>query len=49
MIPMKLGILGVSGHFIRRILIPAQKSSIIELYAISSRSKNKAKEDLQRC
>ena len=48
MIPIKLGILGVSGHFIKRILLPLQKSSLIELYAIASRSKNKAKEAAEK-
>ncbi len=43
MTPMKVGILGVSGHFIKRILKPLQKSSLIDVYAISSRSKDKAK------
>ncbi len=42
--PMKLGILGVSSHFIKRVLFPLKKSTLIEIYAISSRSKDKAKE-----
>lgn len=45
---MKLGILGVSGHFIRRVLFPLKKSQLIEVYAISSRSKSKAKEAAEK-
>ena len=48
MTPMKVGILGVSGHFIRRILLPLQKSSIVDLYAIASRSKDKVKETAEK-
>lgn len=39
---IKLGVLGVSGHFEKRVVLPLQKSSIIETYAIASRSKDKA-------
>jgi len=40
---LKIGVLGVSNHFILRILLPLQKSSLVEPYAISSRSLDKAK------
>jgi len=41
--PLRLGVLGVAYHFISRVLRPVQKSSLIELYAISSRSLEKSK------
>jgi predicted dehydrogenase len=40
---IKLGVLGVSGHFINRILLPLKNSKIIELYGIASRDKEKSK------
>lgn len=39
---MKLGVLGVSGHFEKRVILPLQKSTVIEVYAIASRSREKA-------
>lgn len=44
---IKLGVLGVSGHFTKRIFQPISKSSKIEVYAIASRSNNRAKEFAQ--
>ncbi|MCG8571349.1 MAG: Gfo/Idh/MocA family oxidoreductase [Spirochaetes bacterium] len=40
---LKLGVLGASNHFIKRILHPLQQSSLIELQALASRSEEKAK------
>lgn len=45
---IKLGILGISGHFIKRVLIPLKNSSLIDIYAIASRSKEKAKETAEK-
>lgn len=39
---IKLGVLGISGHFIKRTLLPLLKSSKVELYAIASRDEAKA-------
>jgi len=39
---VKLGVLGVSGHFIKRTVLPLKKSSKVELFAIASRDENKA-------
>lgn len=38
---IKIGILGVSNHFIKRIILPASRINTIEIYAIASRSKAK--------
>ncbi|WP_105617520.1 Gfo/Idh/MocA family protein [Vallitalea okinawensis] len=40
---MKIGVLGVSGHFFLRCCLPLQHSNQIEVYAIASRNKEKAK------
>lgn len=40
--PVKLGVLGVSGHFIKRTVLPLKKSSKVDLFAIASRDKTKA-------
>ena len=45
--PVKLGVLGVSGHFILRCLRPLKESGLIEVYAIASRDGLKAKETSQ--
>jgi predicted dehydrogenase len=42
--PVVWGILGVSGHYILRVHTPIQKSPLIEMRAISSRSLKKAEE-----
>ncbi len=39
---LRLGVLGVSNHFIKRIVLPAKQVSNIELIAIASRSEQKA-------
>lgn len=44
---MKIGILGVSGHFFLRCCLPLQQSDEIEVYAIASRSEEKAKKASQ--
>ena len=45
---IKLGVMGVSGHFIKRVLIPLKNSSLIDVYAIASRSKEKVKEAAEK-
>ena len=40
--PVKWGVLGVSNHFVKRVLLPLQKSSLVKLYALASRSGEKA-------
>ncbi len=40
---LKLGVLGISNHFIKRVLFPLKKSDKVEIYAVSSRSSEKAK------
>ncbi len=40
---LKMGVLGVSAHFISRVLPPVKKSSLVEIYAIASRSPEKAR------
>jgi predicted dehydrogenase len=39
---LKLGVLGVSNHFIKRVLFPLKKSDKVEIYALASRSEEKA-------
>lgn len=46
--PVKLGILGVSGHFIKRTVLPLKKSSKVEIFAIASRDGDKATTAAQR-
>ncbi len=41
---IKIGVLGVSNHFIKRIVLPIQQLEDIELHAIASRSEIKAHE-----
>ncbi len=40
---LKLGVLGISSHFVKRVLFPLKHSSSIEIYAIASRNYEKAK------
>jgi predicted dehydrogenase len=40
---MKFGVLGVSGHFLKRIVIPLMDSETTEIYGIASRDIRKAK------
>lgn len=39
---LRLGVLGVSKHFVKRIVLPLQSSECVELYAIGSRDEVKA-------
>ncbi len=41
---VRWGILGVSGHFIKRVVIPLRNSGLINLRAIASRDEKRAKE-----
>ena len=41
--PVKLGVIGVSGHFIKRTMLPLKKSQKTTLYAIASRNEEKAR------
>lgn len=41
--PVRWGIIGVSEHFTRRVLLPIQKNSLMELHRICSRSPDRAK------
>jgi len=41
---IKIGVLGVSNHFIKRIILPLKALNCFEVYAIASRSENKASE-----
>ncbi len=45
---VKWGVLGVSGHFVKRIWIPARDSSEAEFVAIASRNADRAKEAARR-
>ncbi|RPJ08344.1 MAG: gfo/Idh/MocA family oxidoreductase [Spirochaetaceae bacterium] len=40
--PVKFGILGVSGHFIRRVVLPLRDSAKVSIAAIASRTREKA-------
>ena len=40
---VKIGVLGISNHFIKRVLFPLKKSEKVEIYAIASRSADKAR------
>ncbi len=40
---VRWGVIGVSGHFLQRVILPLQKLPLVELYGISSRSPEKAK------
>ena len=42
MTKLKLGVLGVSGHFLTRIMLPLSKSSSVEVVALASRNIEKA-------
>ncbi len=45
---LKLGVLGVSAHFINRILLPLSQSDKVEIYGIASRSEDKAKKTSEK-
>lgn len=44
---LKLGVLGISNHFIKRVLFPLKKAKNVEVYAIASRSASKARDFAQ--
>ena len=46
--PFRLGVLGVSGHFILRVLNPLLKSKKVQVYAIASRNLQKAKDTAEK-
>jgi len=46
--PVNWGVLGVSGHFIKRIWLPARDSSLAQVVAIASRSGSRSKEAAER-
>jgi len=41
---MKFGVLGVSGHFLKRIVSPLSQSESVEIYGLASRNIDKARE-----
>ena len=45
---VKWGVLGVSTHFIKRIMLPMQKSNKVNLYGIASRNREKARATAKR-
>ena len=40
---LKVGVLGISNHFVKRVFFPLRKSKNVEIFAVSSRSGEKAK------
>jgi len=46
--PFRIGVLGVSGHFILRVLNPLHKSKKVQVYAIASRNMQKAKDAAEK-
>ena len=47
-VPVRWGILGVSGHFIKRVLLPMQQSALTDLYSIASRTPEKAEQTARK-
>ena len=45
---MKFGVLGVSGHFLKRVVLPLMESETVEIYAIASRNIERAKETARK-
>ena len=45
---VKWGVLGVSGHFIKRVMLPMQRSGLVELYGVASRNGERAKAAAER-
>ncbi|HRS66801.1 MAG TPA: Gfo/Idh/MocA family oxidoreductase [Spirochaetia bacterium] len=45
---LRLGVLGCSGHYARRIAVPLQESLLVEPYAIASRDREKAQDFARR-
>ncbi len=39
---IRIGVIGISNHFIKRIILPLRETSFCEIYAVSSRSEEKA-------
>jgi predicted dehydrogenase len=46
--PVVWGVLGLSNHFVKRVLLPMQKSRSVEVYALASRSADRAREAAER-
>jgi predicted dehydrogenase len=46
--PVRMGVLGVSDHFIKRCLVPLKALETVELYGIASRSQEKADEAVKK-
>ncbi|MEA1912708.1 MAG: Gfo/Idh/MocA family oxidoreductase [candidate division WOR-3 bacterium] len=46
--PVRWGVLGVSRHFLKKVLLPLQKSQLAELYGIASRSREKAEKTAKK-
>jgi predicted dehydrogenase len=40
--PVKWGVLGVSNHFVKRVLLPLEASPLVDLYALASRGAERA-------
>jgi predicted dehydrogenase len=45
---VKLGVLGVSSHFLKRTLLPLKQSKNVDLYAVASRDAEKSKEAAEK-
>ncbi len=45
---MKFGVLGVSGHFLKRIINPILQSESVEIYGLASRNYERAKETAEK-
>ena len=45
---VRFGVLGVSGHFIKRIVVPMMKSETAQVYGIASRNLEKAQQTAER-
>lgn len=48
MAKLKIGVLGVSGHFARRVVLPVKNSDKIKIYGIASRTEAKAKQAAEK-
>ncbi|HAA86417.1 MAG TPA: gfo/Idh/MocA family oxidoreductase [Kosmotogaceae bacterium] len=40
---VKFGVLGISNHFVKRVLFPLKRSETVEIYAVASRSEEKSR------
>jgi predicted dehydrogenase len=45
---MKFGVLGVSGHFLKRIVLPVMKSETTEIFGLASRNIERARETAEK-